>query len=720
MIYLLHVIIRILQFLIFLGAFWLVYRIYKEKNTSKQRLLLLASICAVMNMYGYLEALSTVSEQGSKWTVRLQSVSSLLFLALMLHLILMFCELRVQRWQVITLWVVNGIFLTLNLIDENLSILFYRYTFVRRTLAIQIQFQLMPLGYAFMAYMALLAVAILYLGTIVRQSQQKDSVITLISISAVLPCVAYVLNAAGVTGGFDFGPTLMLLTCWLTYHFNRNYHLLDDGQIAREVILDEVGEGYIILDSERRIKSYNAIAAMLYPELEQPGESEVIVELIYLHNHDVLEHNGKICNVVVSELKEGGDLTGYVMWLYDCTDEYYYMKDLEQVQEQASASDKTRDLFLHHMTHGFGSPLHIIKNRADAIYQDERASEDVREMTLEVLEAGQKLEDMVAVMMNYSGDERSLDLQEAEYATDDLVKALQGVIEERRQGRCQNIRLTANPGLPTYWYGDRKGIEDVVHGILRCAGIASKISGLEMKITSEMRYADALLIVTLYLADGGTTTGEINRLTAKVQKSSKNLDSEVNYIPYSLCRRLLLEMKGSMECSVDLDRSKICLMFPQRIIDNTPYGDRAQDISEKAVGAEQKNASDADGRQLTVMLVDDNILYLKEMDSWLRKLQLKTIVAKNGEECLQILRRKNVDMIFLDQLMPGMDGVQTLAEIRKLEEEKGIQAVPVVLLTADDTIGTRRRYLEYGFSDYLSKPIESQKICDQVKQYLNL
>lgn len=723
MINLVYVIVRIIQFFIFLATFWLVYHIYKEKNTSKQRVLLLASICAVMNMYGYMEALSTVSEQGSKWTVRMQSASSLLFMALMLHLIIMFCELRFQKWQLYTLWAVNGIFLVLIFIDENLSILFRRYTFVRRTLAIQIRFQMMPMGYAYMAYMALLTVGILYLGTIIRQSQQKDSVITIISIMAALPSVTYVLNVAGVTGGFDFGPSLMAFTCWLTYHFNHNYHLLDDGQIAREVILDELGEGYIILDSERRIKSYNSIAAMLYPELEQPGESEVIVELIYLHNHDVLEHNGKICNIVVSELKESGDLTGYVMWLYDCTDEYYYMKDLEQVQEQASASDKTRDLFLHHMTHGFGSPLHIIKNRSDAIYQDERASEDVREMTLEILEAGQKLEDMVAVMMNYSGDERSLDLHEAEYATDDLVQALYRVIDERRQGRCREIRMTVSPELPTYWYGDRDGIEDVVHGILRCAGIASKISGLEMKITSEMRYADALLIVTLYVEDGGTTTGEINRLAAKVQKGGKNLDTEVNYIPYSLCRRLLMEMKGSIECSVDLDKSKICLMFPQRIIDNTPYGGKAQELLEKkaSAGTERKEADAlAESRQYTVMVVDDNILYLKEMDSWLRKLQLKTIMAKNGEECLQILKRKNVDMIFMDQMMPGMDGAQTLAEVRKLETQKGIPEVPAVLLAADDMMGVRRHYKEYGFIDYLSKPVEPQKICDQVKQYLNM
>lgn len=719
-----YMIVRTIQFLLFLLSFGLVYHIYTEKNTTKQRILLLASICATLNMYGYLEALSTLSEQSSKWAVRSQYVSALLFMVAMLHLVAMFCEFHIKKWQTVTLWTINAIFVTMLFVDETVNILFHNYTFTGKLLAVQIRFELLPLGYVYMAYMALVAMAVLYVGTVIRQSMKQDLVITVIAFSAVFPCVAYVLNLAGLTGGFDFGPTLMMFSCWLTYHLNKSYYFLDDGQIARETILDELGEGYIILDSERGVKSFNSIAAMLYPELEQPGESEVIVELIYLHNHDMLEHNGKICNIVVSELKEGGALTGYVMWLYDCTDEYYYMKDLEQIQKQASASDRTRDLFLHHMTHGFGSPLHIIKNRSDVIYQDERASEDVREMSLEILEAGQKLEDMVSVMMEYSQGEHCTSSKETEYMTRDLVESLRGMMEERRWGRCQSVKLIANPQLPVNWYGAREDIENVIRGILRCAGMSSKISGIELDITSEMRYADALLILTLYLDDKGMTAAELNRLSEMAQKAGKKTELDVNYIPYSLFRRILLELKGTMECGSDRNRSRICLMFPQRIIDNTPFGldsdEERKDTDIQTQELEPETMAQPD-RQPTVMVVDDNLLYLKEMDSWLRKLNLKTIMAKSGSECLRILERKRVDMVFMDQMMPGMDGTQALTGIRNMETEKGVKKpVPVVLLTADDTAGARERYLEYGFDDYLAKPIEPSQIREQVERYLHI
>ena len=709
-----YMVVRTIQFILFLLSFVLVYHIYNEKNTTKQRILLLASICAVLNMYGYLEALSTLSEQSSKWAVRSQYVSALLFMVAMLHLIAMFCDLHIRKWQTVTLWVVNVIFVTMLFVDESFNILFHNYTFVNRLLGVQIRFELLPLGYLYMTYMAFVTASVLYVGTVVRHDMKKDGVITLLAFSTVFPCVAYLLNMAGLTGGFDFGPTLMALSCWLTFHFNKSYHFLDDGQIARETILDELGEGYIILDSERHVKSYNAIAAMLYPELEQPEESEVIVELIYLHNHDMLEHNGKICNIVVSELKEGGMLTGYVMWLYDCTDEYYYMRDLEQIQQHASASDRTRDLFLHHMTYGFGSPLHIIKNRSDAICQDEQTSEDVREMSLEILEAGQKLQDMVSVMMDYSRVEHVSAAKEKEYLTAELVQSLRQILEERRQGRCQNVEVAASPQLPMNWYGDRDCIEHVVQDILCCAGMTSKISGIELDVTSEMRYADALLILTIYLDDNGMMTAELNRLTALAQRGDKNTEVEVNYIPYSMCKRLLLEMKGSMECCVDRNRSKISLMFPQRIIDNTPFG-----LDEQFSDEESGKTGSLSGKRPSVMVVDDNLLYLKEMDSWLRKMHLKTIMAKSGAECLRIMERKHVDLIFMDQMMPGMDGTQVLLEIRRMEAKNGItKPVPVVLLTTDDSVGARKRYLEFGFDDYLAKPIEPQQIRKQVEHYL--
>lgn len=564
-------IVRAIQALFFFGSFALVYRIYAEKSTTKQKLLLLASIGAVINMYGYLEALSAASLQSSQWAMRSQNVSALLFMTAMLHLILLLCDYHMKKWQTAIFWVFNVLFLMLLFLDESIHFLFHSYSFGEEFLAIQIRFSFRPFGYVYMSYLVLLAAAILYVGMLAYRKKKYDGVILVIACLTVLPNIMTLLMMAGVTGGFDFGSTLRVLACWLVYHYNKRYLLLDDGEIAREVILDELSEGYIILDSERTVRSYNMIAALLYPELEQEGEREVIAELIYLHNHDMLQHNGKICNIVVSELETGGALAGYVMWMYDCTDEYNYIRELELTKEKAAVAAQTRDLFLHHMTHGFSSPLHVMENRSDAIFQDGRVPEDVREMSLEILEAGQKLEAMVAVMMDYSGEESSQTVKEDNYLTGDLVRSLRNIVEKRNRGRCKSVALTVDPQLPTGWYGDRRGIERVVQGILRYADMTSKVSRIVLNITSEMRYADELLILTLSLEDNGVTANGWKRLETMTQKARGRTQTEVNYIPYTICKRLLMEMKGSMECRVEQCCSKISLMIQQRVIDSAPY-----------------------------------------------------------------------------------------------------------------------------------------------------
>lgn len=110
MINVVYMIVRIIQFLLFLGTFGLIYKIYRAKNTRKQRILLVASICAALNMYGYLEALSTMSEQSSKWAVRSQYVSAVLYLVFMLHLIELLCDFGIKnKIQSYILWSLNAI-----------------------------------------------------------------------------------------------------------------------------------------------------------------------------------------------------------------------------------------------------------------------------------------------------------------------------------------------------------------------------------------------------------------------------------------------------------------------------------------------------------------------------------------------------------------------------------------------------------------------------------
>ncbi|MCI9314070.1 MAG: response regulator [Lachnospiraceae bacterium] len=118
-----------------------------------------------------------------------------------------------------------------------------------------------------------------------------------------------------------------------------------------------------------------------------------------------------------------------------------------------------------------------------------------------------------------------------------------------------------------------------------------------------------------------------------------------------------------------------------------------------------------------VMVVDDNMINLEVATSILNRYQAQVLVAASGRECLSMLRQEKVDFIFLDYMMPEMDGIDTLKKIRELAVP-GLKEVPVVALTANAVSGAREMFMNAGFDEYISKPIELDKFEKVLRSYL--
>lgn len=119
-----------------------------------------------------------------------------------------------------------------------------------------------------------------------------------------------------------------------------------------------------------------------------------------------------------------------------------------------------------------------------------------------------------------------------------------------------------------------------------------------------------------------------------------------------------------------------------------------------------------------IMVVDDNIINLEVAGELLKKYTSQIITAISGKECLQALREEQVDFIFLDYMMPEMDGIETLKNIRALDIP-GVETIPVVALTANVVSGAREMFLNAGFDDYISKPIEIDKFEKVLREHLD-
>ena len=153
----------------------------------------------------------------------------------------------------------------------------------------------------------------------------------------------------------------------------------------------------------------------------------------------------------------------------------------------------------------------------------------------------------------------------------------------------------------------------------------------------------------------------------------------------------------------------------QAMIDRTPIGDFAQNITKMQTSKEEYRPS-LIAPSAKILVVDDNDMNLEVIESLLEDTKMKVTTVESGQECINILRDESFDVIFLDQMMPGMSGVQTLEEIGK--EHLVPKDTPIIALTADAIVGARENYIKEGFTDYLSKPVMYDDLEAILHKYL--
>ena len=164
-----------------------------------------------------------------------------------------------------------------------------------------------------------------------------------------------------------------------------------------------------------------------------------------------------------------------------------------------------------------------------------------------------------------------------------------------------------------------------------------------------------------------------------------------------------------------------CVSIPQQIVDNTAMGSleqkrrhTASESAEAKTDLEQKNLYIPDAK---ILVVDDTPMNLVVVKGLLKRSQAQLDLVTSGNECLVKTKEKKYDLILMDHMMPKPDGVETLHLIKE-DDENINQDTPIVVLTANAIAGMREQYLQEGFVDYLSKPVEVDKLEGVLKRLL--
>ena len=394
------------------------------------------------------------------------------------------------------------------------------------------------------------------------------------------------------------------------------------------------------------------------------------------------------------------------------------MKLLSEAVEEATRSNAAKSTFLANMSHEIRTPLNGIIGMNEMIIR-ETGEEETRKSASVVLSSGKVLLALINDILDFSKIESGkMDIIEVEYSLSKVIANLISMTRVRTEAKGLAFELKINPDIPDRLYGDDIRIKQIVTNILTNAVKYTE----KGKVTLDMSYkllGDDNMELIAAVTDTGIGIKEKNM--ESLFESFERLDMTQNRsiegtgLGMTITSRLLDMMGGMISVQSVYGRgSTFFVRIPQKIIDP----ESRVNINEQDDVALEKIINDTtsyDGSR--VLVVDDNKINLMVASKMLKNLGCVVDTVMSGMSCIKKACEQQYDIIFMDYLMPELDGLETLY---KLNDEPGNinRNVPVVIMTANAIAGMKEFYIDAGFTDFISKPIDMERLKVVMSKYL--
>ena len=394
----------------------------------------------------------------------------------------------------------------------------------------------------------------------------------------------------------------------------------------------------------------------------------------------------------------------------------YERRVLELEKDAANASNKAKSDFLANMSHEIRTPMNAIIGMDEMILR-EKVSDKVRKYALDIQSAGKTLLSIINDILDFSKIESGkMELIPVEYGFASVMNDVVNMTMKKAQDKGLTYDLKVSKDIPSILRGDEIRVRQVM---LNLINNAIKYTH-EGRVTIDVSYDRATSMMWVIVSDTGIgiKNEDLGKLFGSFQRldEDKNRNIEGTGLGLNITMRLVKMMGGTIGVNSKYgEGTTFTVQMKQETIDATPIGDFADNISKlQDSGKEYKPSLVAP--RAKILVVDDNDMNLEVFTALLEDTKIGVTTAESGTDSIEILREQSFDMIFLDQMMPGMSGVQTLEIIQK---EHLADDTAVIALTADAIVGARENYIKEGFSDYLSKPVMYEALEEMLIKYLN-
>lgn len=392
-------------------------------------------------------------------------------------------------------------------------------------------------------------------------------------------------------------------------------------------------------------------------------------------------------------------------------------EELRAAKTLAEQANHAKSDFLANMSHEIRTPINAIMGMNEMVLRECKDG-NIREYAANIESASRTLLSLINDILDFSKIEAGkMEIIPASYDTAVFFHDVVNMISVKAAQKQLDFQVQIDSALPSGLYGDEVRNRQVIVNILNNAVKYTK-QGV-VKLTVEGIREENVFTLKMQVADSGIgiKQEDLDKLFDGFQRLDleQNRSIEGTGLGLAITHNLIERMNGHIEVSSEYGKGSVFTVYlPQEIIDDSPMGDFRQRSEAAAKQEEYRERFVAP--EAKVLVVDDNEMNLAVVKALLKKTQIQVTTCMSGAECLELVKNRYFDVILLDHMMPGMDGIQTLEKMK--QSEHVCTSVPVIALTANAIVGAREEYINAGFSDYLSKPIEGMELEKMLMKYL--
>lgn len=382
--------------------------------------------------------------------------------------------------------------------------------------------------------------------------------------------------------------------------------------------------------------------------------------------------------------------------------------------QKAEEASKAKTQFLSSMSHEIRTPINAIIGLNDLILRDSK-DEQITQYSISIKQAGKTLLAIINNVLNMSKIEAGkLDLQPVEYSMRVMARELSENYKPLADAKSIGFEINVSDDFPRRIIGDDLKIKEIFNNIISNGIKYTEKGSVKVEISCRT-ISDDEIMVKVVVADTGIGIKEedIPRITQSFERVEldRNRNIEGTGLGMSIVVNLLDMMHGNLDVSSKYgEGTQITFQVPQTITDMDSTEAVEMDINKIR---KYMNRVPFAAPEAKILVVDDKDINCIVVKKQLEPIEALVDMAFSGPQCLIMCEQTEYDLILMDHMMPGMDGVETLNKLR----EAGCKST-IVALTANAIGGAREAYIAYGFDGYISKPIEIQELQHAVEKFL--